>query len=308
MELRQIRQFATLCDVLNFHRAAEALHMSQPPLSISMRKLEQELGVTLFERHARGVVLTEAGQSALPYARRVLNAADGMRDAATMAAHGMAGRLNVGFVGSVVYALLPRVVPLFRTQRPAIELRLREVTTLDILRGLESGDLDVGVLRTPIIDPGDARIEPLYREEMILLLPRGHALEGRATIRLDELRDEPFIGYDRARLPNYRHLSLSACDAAGFQPRIVEEAAQLHTLIALVESGIGVALAPAVSRVPGADRVAYARLTVAGQPILIGLALATRPGDDRPACGAFVTALREAAAHVVQAEPVWFGE
>lgn len=303
MELRQIRQFVALCDALNFHRAAKALNMSQPPLSISIRKLEQELGVALFERQPRGVILTEAGQAALPHARKVLRDIEAMGDAINATVDGMGGRLSVGFVGSSVYALLPKVVPLFRSQRPAVDLRLREATTLEIIRGVESGDLDVGVLRTPVLDAGEVTLEALYREEMILLLPPNHPMRERETLRLEDLRDEAFIGHDRARLPNYWNLQLSAFESAGFQPKIVEEAAHLHTLIALVESGIGVALAPAVSRIPGSNRVNYARLTVQGAPIMIGLALATRRDERRPAREAFIAALRQAAEQLMKGEP-----
>jgi DNA-binding transcriptional LysR family regulator len=303
VELRQIRQFVALSDALNFHRAAKALNMSQPPLSISIRKLELELGVALFERQPRGVILTEAGHAALPHARKVLRDIDGMREAINATVDGMGGRLSVGFVGSSVYALLPKVVPLFRSQRPAVDLRLREATTLEIIRGVESGDLDVGVLRTPVLDSGEVTLEALYREEMILLLPPDHPLGGREALRLEDLREEPFIGHDRTRLPNYWNLQLSAFESAGFQPKIVEEAAHLHTLIALVESGIGMALAPAVSRIPGSNRVNYARLTVQGAPIMIGLALATRRDERRPARDAFIAALRQAADQLMKGEP-----
>ncbi|MBO4225276.1 LysR family transcriptional regulator [Bradyrhizobium neotropicale] len=304
MELRQIRQFVALSDALNFHRAAKVLHMSQPPLSISIRKLEQEIGVTLFDRQTRGVALTEAGLAALPHARKILAGVEAMGDAARAAVDGMGGQLSVGFVGSAVYALLPTVVPLFRLQRPAVDLHLREATTLEIIRGLESGELDVGVLRTPVFDIGDIALEALCREEMILLLPKSHPLRDQESMRLEDLRNEAFIGYDRTRLPNYRNLSLSACTMAGFQPQIVEEAAHLHTLIALVESGIGMALAPAVARIPGSNRVRHARLTVQGAPIMIGLALATRRGESRPARDAFVAALRQAADRQMEVEPV----
>lgn len=296
MNLQQIRQFVALGDALNFHRAAESLNMSQPPLSIGIRKLESEMGVRLFDRQSRGVLLTEAGRVALPFARKILSDLAAMADAASATVNGMGGRLTVGFVGSAVYALLPQVVPLFRSERPAVDLRLREATTLEIVRGVESGELDVGVVRTPVYDIGEVALDSLYREEMILLIPKDHALCHEKVVQLEDLRDAPFIGHDRARLPNYRNLLLNACDAAGFQPRIVEEAAHLHTLIALVESGIGVALAPAVSRIPGANRIGYARLTVRGEPLMVGLALATSPDARRPARDAFVSALQAAAA------------
>lgn len=295
MDLRQIRQFVALGDALSFSRAARALNISQPPLSISIRKLELEMGIALFNRHARGVSLTEAGLAALPHARQILRDLESMGDAANATVDGLGGRLSIGFVGSAVYALLPKVVPLFRSQRPAVDLRMRETNTLEIIRGIESGDLDLGVLRTPVFDLGDVALEPLYREEMMLLMPRDHPLAKQKELRLEDLRDEAFIGYDRVRNPNYRILLLSACEAAGFQPKIVEEAAYLHTLIALVESGIGLALAPAVSRIPGSNRVGCSRLTVQGAAIMIGLALATRRDESRPARDAFIAALREAA-------------
>lgn len=304
MELRQIRQFVALADTLNFHRAAKRLNMSQPPLSISMQKLEQEMEVKLFERLSRGVALTEAGLAALPHARKILREVDMMRDSASMTVNGMRGRIGVGFVGSAVYGLLPKVVPLFRAERPLLDLRLREDTSLEILKALESGELDIGVLRTPVLDIGEVSVELLYREEMILVLPNDHPLQQRKTVRLEELRDEAFIGYDRVRLPSYHALTLSAFDAAGFQPHVVEEAAHVQTMIALVESGIGVALAPAVSRIPGANRVCYTRLTVRDAPVLIGLALATRSGESRPAQDAFKAALREAVARMMKDDPL----
>lgn len=302
MELRQIRQFVALSETLNFHRAAEALNMTQPPLSISIRKLELELGVELFDREARGVRLTEAGRVALPHARKALRTLGEMGEAINATIDGTGGRLSVGFVGTAVYALLPKVVPLFRAQRPGVDLGLREATTIDIVRGVDAGELDIGVLRTPVLDIGDLNLEPLYREEMILLLPPDSPLQGRGVLRLEDLGAERFIGHDRARLPYYWSLSLTLFEAAGFQPNIVEEAAHLHTAIALVESGLGVALAPAVSRIAGADRVRYARLSVQGAPIMVGVALATRRDEARPARDAFIEALRTAAKDLMGAE------
>lgn len=302
MELRQIRQFIMLSEALNFHRAAKALNMTQPPLSISIRKLEQELGVDLFEREARGVSLTEAGRVALPHARKALRSLEAMGDAINATVDGTGGRLSVGFVGTAVYAVLPKVVPLFRAQRPGVDLSLREATSLEIVRGVDAGDLDIGVLRTPVMDIGELVLEPIYREEMILLLPPDHPLQDKGVLRFEDLRDERFIGHDRVRLPYYWSMSLSVFEAAGFQPNIVEEAAHLHTAIALVESGIGIAFAPAVARIAGSNRIRYARVTVQGAPIMVGLALLSRPDENRPARDAFIDALRAAADELMSAE------
>jgi DNA-binding transcriptional LysR family regulator len=296
MELRQLRHFVALAETLNFHRAAAALNMTQPPLSLSIRKLEEQLGSPLFERHARGVALTQAGIAALTHAREALNAAEALAQSVRETAAGDRGQLRVGFVGSATYALIPAVVPAFRSQRPQVDLSLKEATSLEVLRALEEGALDVGLLRTPLLQVGRVALEPLYKEELILVTPRDHPLGQRSEVRLEDLRDEPLVVYDRRQVPNLWSLTVMSCEAAGFLPRIAEEASQIHTMIALVESGLGLALAPSIMRRAGSDRVRYLRLTAQGRPLHIGLALATREGDRRTAVRAFADLAREAAA------------
>ena len=296
MELRQLRHFVALAETLNFHRAAAALNMTQPPLSLSIRKLEEQLGSPLFERHARGVALTEAGSAALAHAREALNAAEALTQSVRETAAGDRGQLRVGFVGSATYALIPAVVPAFRRQRPQVDLSLKEATSLEVVRALEEGALDVGLLRTPLLQVGRVALEPLYKEELILVTPRDHPLGQRSEVRLEELRDEPLVVYDRRQVPNLWSLTVMSCEAAGFLPKIAEEASQIHTMIALVESGLGLALAPSIMRRAGSDRVRYLRLTAQGRPLQIGLALATREGDRRSAVRAFADLAREAAA------------
>lgn len=296
MELRQLRHFVALAETLNFHRAAAALNMTQPPLSLSIRKLEEQLGSPLFERHARGVALTEAGAAALAHAREALNAAEALAQSVRETAAGDRGQLRVGFVGSATYALIPAVVPAFRRQRPQVDLSLKEATSLEVVRALEEGGLDVGLLRTPLLQVGRVALEPLYKEELILVTPRDHPLGQRSEVRLEDLRDEPLVVYDRRQVPNLWSLTVMSCEAAGFLPKIAEEASQIHTMIALVESGLGLALAPSIMRRAGSDRVRYLRLTAQGRPLQIGLALATREGDRRSAVRAFADLAREAAA------------
>ena len=278
MELRQLRHFVALAEALNFHRAAEALHLSQPPLSVSIRKLEVELGAPLFERHPRGVVLTEAGRGALPYARDALNAADALAQVVRETATGARGRVRVGFVGTATYALIPAIVPLFRQRHPAIELSLKEFTSVEIVRALEAGDLDVGLIRTPALEVGGVALEPLYNEPLLLMVPRDHPLPDGVAVRLRDLRDEPFVFYDRNQVPNLWNYGLMACEAAGFLPRIAEEAANIHTVVALVESGLGVAFAPAIMQRVASGRVRCVPLT-GETPLQIGFALATRPAE-----------------------------
>jgi DNA-binding transcriptional LysR family regulator len=147
MELRQLRQFCAVADVLSFRRAAEVLHMAQPPLSVAIRKLEEELDAQLFERRGRSIRLTPAGAEALRTARRCLVAADDVRAATRSAAKGESGRVRIGFVGSATYALLPRLLPLFRARYPQIELELRESTNLELLGLVEAERLEIGLVR-----------------------------------------------------------------------------------------------------------------------------------------------------------------
>ncbi|MDB5425554.1 MAG: transcriptional regulator, LysR family [Phenylobacterium sp.] len=298
MELRQLRQFVALSEALNFHRAAEALNMTQPPLSLSIRKLEAELGGPLFERHARGVTLTGPAVAALAQAREALRAAEAMAEAFREAAGGERGQLRVGFVGSVTYGLLPAIVTRFRERHPKVHLRLKEATSLDVVRGLGEGTLDVGLIRTPLLQAAAVSLTPLYKEELILMTPPGHRLADAGQVRLEELQEEDFVVYDRVQVPGLWTQTIMACEAAGFLPRIAEEAAQIHTLIALVESGLGVALAPAVMRRAAAGRVQCLSLTAGGAPLQIGLALATREGTRNHAVQAFAATASEAAAAI----------
>lgn len=298
MELRQIRQFVTLAETLNFHRAAEALNMTQPPFSVSIHKLEAELGAALFHRSARGVRLTEAGEAALPAAREALTAVRALTQAVRETAAGERASLRVGFAGSATYGLVPAIVPRFRERHPGIDLHLKEATSLEVVRELEAGVLDCGLVRTPLLQAASLTLEPLYREALMLLAPIGHRLGRGRVVRLEDLKDEPFILYDRQQVPNLYAQTLMACEAAGFLPKVAEEAAHVHTIIALVESRIGVALVPAVMRRAAEGRVRSLELTAGGAPLQIGFALATRTGDRRPAVAAFAAVAKDAAAAI----------
>ena len=145
-----MRHFVVLAETLNYSRAAERLHMAQPPLSVSIQKLEAELGIKLFIRGPTGVALTASGAAALPQARKLLLHGGQLAQIAQDAATGTGGRLHIGFAGSAIYKLLPTLVPLFRAQFPEVELVLREDTTARIMAQLEDDMLDIGLVRTPL--------------------------------------------------------------------------------------------------------------------------------------------------------------
>ena len=279
MELKQLRQFLSVARTLNFHRAAEQLHIAQPPLSVSIAKLERELGVRLFERHHRGVDLTIAGQAILPLAEEALARAGEIRDAANAVAAGSRGQLKLGFVSSATYGLAPRLVSTFRREHPGVELLLEEAPTIEILSRVQTKSLDVGIVRTPLLEPTELSLESLERDRLDVTAPRDHPLAACATVALEDLKSEPLIMYDRAGVPNMRALVMLVCESAGFLPRVAQSAAQIHTIISLVESGLGIALVPSALRGTAQGRVTFVPCTLAGKPISVGLSMAVRSED-----------------------------
>jgi len=287
MDLRRIRHFVVLAETLNFRRAAERLHIAQPALTVSIQKLEAELGTALFIRDPRGVVLTPSGEVALAEARRVLFHAGQFRDAVNAAATGMAGTLRVGFVGSATYDVLPRLVRRFRADYPGVELVLKEATSDGILRMLEEQDLDVGLVRTPLLRASAAAIDMLEPDRYMAALPRTNPLADRETLRLADLAGEDFVMYAAGEASGLHSTAMAACQLAGFLPRVTQEATQIQTVLALVESGLGVALVPSVMQRYTSERLVYRTLADYPEAASIGLALAYMPGRESAAAQRF---------------------
>jgi len=293
MELRQLHQFIAVAETLNFGRAALRLHMAQPPLSVAIRKLEEEVGAPLFERQARGVALTAAGTAALVLARRCVNDAKALRDAALAAAGGEQGTLRVGFVGSATYALLPSLLPAFRARYPQVELVLRESANLELLAMVESGDLDVGLVRYPTGSASSLLFEIVERDVFCAVVPSAHVLAAKERLTLHELAREPFVDYASTHVPGLHAMVMFVFQQAGLTPHVAQEATQVQTVISLVQSGMGVALVPSVSARLAARDVVFR--PVRGLPASAGisLAMATRADTHNPAALRF----REMALH-----------
>jgi len=287
MDIRQLRHFLALAESLNFHRAAERLHMAQPPLSASIRRLEELVGVPLFVRNRRGTELTPAGAAALENARRAVFHSEQFALAAQAASRGEAGILRVGFVGSATYALMPRVLPRFRARYPGVQLQLAESTTARIVAMVESGDFDVGLVRFPIGRACKARIFPAERDVFMAALSVDHPLARRKGLALADLAGEPFVMYGAMEVPGLHAAALLACQQAGFIPDVQQEAVQVQTLISLVESGLGVALVPSVAARHMARNVVFKPLTGPGAQTAIGIALALPPGEQTSAAQRF---------------------
>ncbi|MBW8911213.1 MAG: LysR family transcriptional regulator [Sphingomonas sp.] len=271
MELRQLLYFTTLSETLNFRRAAERLNISQPPLSVAIRKLEEELGAALFVRSSRGVTLTAAGEVALEHARSALAEASQLRQAVLEGSSGERGRLALGFVGSAIYALLPRLLGLYRKRYPKVNLVLQESTSIDIVHRILARQLDVGLVRLPLLEPGGLESQVIERDEFVVAMAATNPLASHDSLALSALAGEPFILYTRVSV--LRGVILAACHRAGFVPQIAQEAAQVFTILSLVQSGLGVALVPSKATRQSPEGVKLLRLEKP-QPIEAGVVIA----------------------------------
>lgn len=274
MDLRQLRYFNALAETLNFHRAAERLHISQPPLTVAIRKLEEDLGVALFERDPRGVRLTTAGLAAVVPAREALAAAEKVREAVRQGAAGLRGRLSIGFIGSAIGELLPRIVSPFRHAYPEVELALEEMNSVEIVRAIAARRLDVGLVRLPVMDSAPVAIDVIETDELVAVLPASDVLARRKTLDLGALADRSFIIYSPVSV---LHATIRlACHRAGFTPRVAQEAVQVQTILSLVEAGLGVALIPGRSARFAGEGVRIVTLSDP-VPIAMGIARADEP-------------------------------
>ena len=244
MELRHLRYFVTLAKELHFGRAASALHISQPPLSIQIRDLEKEIGVKLFNRTKRSVSLTQAGSSFLEAATDILQRVTLAKTSARQAARGEIGNIVVGFISVADYNLLPRVIRQFQKNYPLVTLDLREATSDTQLEDLANGVIDVGFLLPPIKDQNIESMR-ITSERLIAVLPTNHIhAKVPGAISISQLSDSPFIMTPKKNAPGLHDGILRFCDAFGFQPKISQEAIQMQTIVSLVSAEMGVSLIP----------------------------------------------------------------
>lgn len=289
MDLRQLRQFVVLAEEGSFSLAAARLHMAQPPLSVAIRKLEGDLGASLFTRGSRGVRLTAAGTAALQVVRQCLAMAEQIPTVAQQAEAGEAGLLRVGFSGSVTVRLLPRLVQAFSRRHPAVRLELGEGTNMELLSRVESGALDLGFVRIPTSRPSDLRFVPVEQDTFCLALPRGHRLAKKRIVPLADLEGEPFIGYAPSPVGGLHAAVSRVLQRADVAPRITQEAVQVQTVLGLVASGLGAALVPAANTpFQGSSGAIFRRLDGLPKEPTIGIALVHHVQNRNPALQRFL--------------------
>lgn len=295
MELRHLRYFVAVAEELHFGRAAERLHMAQPPLSRQIRDLEREVGTPLFDRVPRGVELTPAGQAFLPEARLTLAQAERAQRTAQRAALGETGRLRVGFVEAATHSgILPDVLGFFRVHLPAIGLSLFELDPLKQAEAFRDGRIDLGILQGSMLESARwLREESIYSEPIVLAVPAQHRLAGRARFTLESLADEAFVLFPRQTDPTLFDEIVAACRTAGFSPRVVQEATGWHTLASLVGAGVGVGFVPKSLTTFQQHGVVYRN--VPNLAVQMMLSAVWRAGEKSPVRERFVTALRAVA-------------
>ena len=289
MELRHLRYFLAVAEHGNFTRAASALGIQQPPLSQQVRNLERELGFDLFRRLPRGVELTVGGAVFREEATAMLAALHRGARRGAQAASGKTGSLVMGFTSSAAtHRLTPVLIRRFREAYPEVELAIREGNAATVTDAVESGRLDVGMIRRPVSERSGLFYSAVVEEPLLVAMSRDHPLAVRArargagTVRLRDLANESFILVRRPGAPGMYGDLIAACHEAGFAPKVVAEVGQMLANLTLVAAGVGVSVVPASMRDIHRDAVFYAQARDAPQ-LVAPLSLVTRIGQANPA-------------------------
>lgn len=279
MDLRQLRYFVTVVAERNFNKAADRLHIAQPPLSRAIQQLEAELGAELLDRTSRPLKLTTVGHLFHDQALQVLGRVEDMRSMMSAAIGSERRRFTIGFVASTIYARLPEIIREFRSEAPDVELTLVESVTLEQIAALKDGRIDVGFGRIRFEDPAVRRTILRY-EPLVAALPAASPLAAQAgPISLAELAREPLILYPRQPRPSYADQVLSLFHDHGIEPRVVHEARELQIAIGLVAAEEGVAVIPESVRRSRTEDVSYRELV---EPATSPIIMSHRVGDTSP--------------------------
>ncbi|HKR40681.1 MAG TPA: LysR family transcriptional regulator [Paraburkholderia sp.] len=259
MELRHLRYFVAVAEERNFTRAAERLCIAQPPLSRQMQQLEEMLGVQLFERNSRPVKLTNSGKFFYSHAVQLL-ARTADLESMTRRVGNIERSLSVGFVGSTLYGMLPKIIRRFRDENTTVELSLHEMSTMDQISALKDGRIDVGFGRIRHEDANIRRVV-LREEKMIVALPLGHPLSlAKPVLALRDLINETLIIFPKAPRPSYADQVLAAFQDRALNPSRIYEVRELQIALGLVAAGEGISVVPSSVHGLKRDDVSYNEL------------------------------------------------
>jgi DNA-binding transcriptional LysR family regulator len=282
MDLRHLRYFVAVAEERHFTRAAERLGIKQPPLSLQIKQLEQELGTPLFRRLTRGVELTESGTLLLDEARQILDQVERTKANVQNRARGETGHIRVGFVGvTYFHPRVPELIQTYRERYPGVLLSPVQGNTSDLMvKAVQAGSVDVAFVRLPL-EPNEAvTIHPLVDETMRIVLPSYHPQARMRSVSLATLAQEKLILFPRAIGPGLYDSVIASCQRAGFSPILGEEGIQISSIISLVAAGFGISIVPRSIEQLHADGIVY--VPIKGEAPRAPISLAVRK-DNRSA-------------------------
>lgn len=266
MDLRHLRYFVAVAETLNFTRAAQRLHIGQPPLSQQIRALETELGCTLFARTQRRVALTAAGEQMLGMAKKMLDDAEHLITQTQRAARGELGTLRLGYMPSLPFNdAFPDVLRSFRTAYPEVQLVMRAMMTEEQIDCLIAGDLDIGLIRTEYVDiPEPLSLTPLFEDQLHIAVYEGHRFYDSTDLSIEDLRGERFIGYSEGSGTGIWRQFSQLCGAQGYVAQVEQAVGESTTLLGWVKQGLGLGVVPQALTRLRAPGLRYVRLREIG--------------------------------------------
>lgn len=288
-ELSQLRCFVAVAEQLHFGHAAAQLNMTQPPLSRQIQLLERAVGAPLLERNSRSVKLTPAGRVFLPEARRILRLSESAVRWTQRVWRGEAGTLRIGFTAASGYGMLPDLMTRMRDLMPDVDVVLREMVTSAQVEALADGLLDVGFVRPPVNFRQFASFTYLV-EKMVVAVPREGAFTARSPVEVTALHDQPFIMFSPDAARYFHDLLTELFDRARIRPKVVHQVGQMHSMLALVDAGFGMALVPEAAARLQFPRVQYLPLATEHE-ISTRLELIWSRDNDNPALQTFTSSL-----------------
>jgi DNA-binding transcriptional LysR family regulator len=276
MELRHLRYFVATAHAQSFTKAAQVLHIAQPPLGQQIRALENEIGTALFLRQGRGIVLSDAGAVFLTSALDILARVEQAKKEALRAARGELGTLTLGFTESASFnEVVTQLISRYQQAYPDVGLTLLEDNSEALVKRLSRGELDAAIVRPPFASAGDIAFQVLSEEPLMVVLPSSHALALHACLRLEDLRDERFVLYSRQSGYGLSADIMAECRACGFNPIIHQQAPQVSSAVNLVSAGMGVAVVPASMQRMQRPGLVFRPLALARPRAVLGLATST---------------------------------
>jgi DNA-binding transcriptional LysR family regulator len=281
MDLRHLRYFVAVAEERHFTRAAGRLGIKQPPLSLQIRQLEQELGTALFTRLTRGIELTEAGTHLLDQARQILEQVERAKAGVQSRARGEAGRIRLGFAGATYFQpRVPKLIQAYRQRYPGVLLLPEQSNTPYLVEALRNGHVDAAFVRPPFSSGEGLTVYPVVEEPMRIVLPSKHPQARKRSVSLASLAHETFILFPRAIGPGLHDSIIASCQRAGFSPILGQEAPQIAYIVYLVAAGFGISIVPHSIEQIRADGIVY--VPIKGEAPRAPISLAVRK-DNRSA-------------------------